>query len=206
MTELLIRTGKYRGNKIPLPAKSFTIGRDDACNLRIASNDVSRRHCLFLLSERGLVVRDLSSRNGTYINDVVITEDTLLQTGDIVRIGPMEFEFIGDTVALKADETDPPGIKDSGDQIADWLSYDENGESDSQLGMGDTTIITGSNEMDTKADPLRPSEHTGASEHTSLEPAVPASLKAESQFQALAEQAAEIIREHWRRKKLEAGG
>src|ERR1700749_4467358 len=90
MAELVIQTGALQGRRLVLPAKEMVIGRDDGCDMQIASSLVSRRHCTLKSTPEGIVVTDLGSQNGTLVNDVPITEPTLLKEGDYLRIGAIQ--------------------------------------------------------------------------------------------------------------------
>src|SRR5262249_4859546 len=61
-----------------------TIGRSDDCHLRLPKNfahlDVSRHHCLLNIDPPQVRVRDLGSRNGTYVNGVKIGQRPMGQT------------------------------------------------------------------------------------------------------------------------------
>jgi hypothetical protein len=69
--------------------QSFFIGRDQSNQIILNDNMVSRRHAQLTLLDNGLVmIKDLGSSNGTYVNGKKITE-TYLSTGDIVKCGPV---------------------------------------------------------------------------------------------------------------------
>jgi len=51
---------------------------------------VSRRHCQFNRDEGVLKIRDLGSRNGTYLNGKRIDE-AVIQAGDYIEVGPLKF-------------------------------------------------------------------------------------------------------------------
>ena len=76
-----------RGNK-------FLIGRADECDLRPHSDAISRRHCVIIVTEKAVGVRDLKSRNGTHVNGEKITGDKRLRHGDTLNVGPLGFEII----------------------------------------------------------------------------------------------------------------
>jgi pSer/pThr/pTyr-binding forkhead associated (FHA) protein len=69
------------------------IGRSPECNLRIASGQVSRRHCLIKVAEELVSVRDLGSANGTRLNGQAITaeEDVIIPPGSTLVVGPLKF-------------------------------------------------------------------------------------------------------------------
>ena len=75
---------------IPLPSKVTIIGRRQDCDLRIPLMPVSRRHCQLILNNETLKIRDLGSRNGTFLNGKRIEEATA-QAGDKIMIGPLTF-------------------------------------------------------------------------------------------------------------------
>ncbi len=73
-----------------LPDNVTVIGRRHDCDLRIPLLSVSRRHCQLSCNKDTLKIRDLGSRNGTYVNGKRIDEATV-QPGDYLRIGPLTF-------------------------------------------------------------------------------------------------------------------
>ena len=81
-------------------AESVLVGRDDQAPLRINSREVSRRHCRLLVRPHRVILKDLGSRNGTFINEerVKARRRTLLSTGDGICIGPirMSVRIVGD--------------------------------------------------------------------------------------------------------------
>ncbi|MFH7340776.1 protein kinase [Streptomyces sp. KHY 26] len=71
---------------------SCVLGRARECEIRLAPGqlEVSRRHCLIVVRPPHVVVRDLGSRNGTYVNGKLVDEargEWKLQHGDEVRVG-----------------------------------------------------------------------------------------------------------------------
>lgn len=68
-----------------------TIGRREHSRIRLDEESVSRVHALLVRTVDGLLVRNLSRRTGTIVNDQRL-EETLLQQGDILRIGKATFE------------------------------------------------------------------------------------------------------------------
>lgn len=66
------------------------IGRKADATLRIPTADVSREHCEVELVGNDVVLRDLGSSNGTYLNGKRIAEARVM-AGDKVSIGPVTF-------------------------------------------------------------------------------------------------------------------
>lgn len=69
------------------------IGRSVDCNLKIASTQVSRRHCRVVVNELGVYVEDLCSANGTYLDGkrLLPNQLTLAPAGSQLVIGPATF-------------------------------------------------------------------------------------------------------------------
>jgi len=78
--------GLLKGNIYPLPEGEFWVGRQAANDLQLDDNAVSRRHCLFVRSGDSCTVKDLDSRNGTFVTGTPVTEQSLAP-GDEIRIG-----------------------------------------------------------------------------------------------------------------------
>ncbi|HUG90116.1 MAG TPA: FHA domain-containing protein [Planctomycetaceae bacterium] len=85
------------------------IGRGPECNLRIASNEVSRRHCMVILTDDGVLVRDLGSSNGTFIDGVQLDPDTDVAAapGCQLSVGGIKFIVHFDAPVLSAADFEP---------------------------------------------------------------------------------------------------
>jgi len=75
---------------IPMPSSVTVIGRQHNCDLRIPLISVSKRHCQLIHSNGILKVRDLGSRNGTFLNGKTVKEAELT-AGNSIEIGPLKF-------------------------------------------------------------------------------------------------------------------
>jgi len=82
--------GNPKGKQVVVPEGTFTIGRAEDRDLILASTRVSRHHCEILNGPDGIVVRDLGSGNGTFVNGKKIQEQKL-EPGDHLSIGPLTF-------------------------------------------------------------------------------------------------------------------
>lgn len=80
--------GQHR--PFPIHHGTTTIGRREDCDLRIAVNDVSRKHCQIKLEDGVLSVMDLGSSNGTFVNGQKV-KDHQLNAGDTLQVGPVSF-------------------------------------------------------------------------------------------------------------------
>ena len=73
-----------------LPSDATIIGRRHDCDLCIPLMVVSKRHCQLNQNKEAVKIRDLDSRNGTFLNGKRIDE-TMVKAGDYIRIGPLTF-------------------------------------------------------------------------------------------------------------------
>ncbi len=72
--------------KLKVKKVTNVVGRESTCDLYVENNQVSRRHCLLQVTERGLLVKDLESTNGTFVNGNPIT-DGYINDGDRLSLG-----------------------------------------------------------------------------------------------------------------------
>lgn len=71
----------------PLDRDRLMVGRSRFCDIRLQEDTVSRLHAAFTLGKDGLVLQDLGSSNGTFVNGEAVVGSTLLAAGDVVRFG-----------------------------------------------------------------------------------------------------------------------
>ncbi len=84
---LLIVGGRHVGRLIPITA-DVVIGRGDCCDIRLADTEISRQHArLDRTADDTLTIADLGSANGTFLNDVRISDPSTLQDGDRLHLG-----------------------------------------------------------------------------------------------------------------------
>ena len=89
---LVVTSGKNAGQAVPVMGEQFFIGRADDCHLRPNTDLISRHHCVITVEDGFVTIRDLGSRNGTYVNDERIRGEEELNNGDKIKIGPLKFE------------------------------------------------------------------------------------------------------------------
>ena len=71
---------------VPLGLDPIVVGTSAECDLPIEDPHVSRTHCSLALGDDGVVLRDLGSKNGTFVGDVEVHE-ALLRPGAVARVG-----------------------------------------------------------------------------------------------------------------------
>lgn len=83
---LEIVEGQGAGRQIDIDG-AVDVGREPGLPVVLEDTQVSRRHARFSAAEGGIVVEDLGSSNGTFVNDQPISAPRLLSPGDDVRVG-----------------------------------------------------------------------------------------------------------------------
>jgi pSer/pThr/pTyr-binding forkhead associated (FHA) protein len=113
-------SGPHHGQTFQIPRGKFIVGRETDCHLVLASNSVSRHHCVLLLDEYTLRIRDLASKNGTFVNrDQTRLGERILVHGDTVHVGDMviriELESGTASASLETQDVGPETIDHTGD-------------------------------------------------------------------------------------------
>ncbi|MBI3185097.1 MAG: FHA domain-containing protein [Myxococcales bacterium] len=80
-------------NKVFTLRGTSTIGRVPGVEIQLEDDSVSRRHAEIEVTPKGVVLRDLGSANGTFVNWQQIESETFLQSGDQVKFGVIEMMF-----------------------------------------------------------------------------------------------------------------
>jgi pSer/pThr/pTyr-binding forkhead associated (FHA) protein len=88
-TLILFKKDKTRRDFNLEPGKTI-IGRQEDCDLRIPLGEISRKHAMVVLDDDTVLIRDMGSANGTYVNNQRVTEQEL-NAGDHIVIGPVVF-------------------------------------------------------------------------------------------------------------------
>jgi hypothetical protein len=107
MAKLVILSQGMAGRMHELTVDRTTIGRVEDNTFQIADPSVSSHHCEVLLRGSDVVVRDLNSTNGSYINDAQITE-SVLKPGQKLRLGQIELKLELEGAASPASPTTAP--------------------------------------------------------------------------------------------------
>ncbi len=90
-TSLKIIRGNDRGKIFHIKKARVRIGRKD-CEISLDDKKVSRKHAVIeVVTRENILIRDLASKNGTFLNGVLIFNQKL-SDGDIIKIGDTEME------------------------------------------------------------------------------------------------------------------
>ncbi len=89
---LIVQRGANAGSRFLLNTDVVTAGRHQDSDIFLDDISVSRRHATFTRRPEGIVVKDLGSLNGTYVNRDLVDE-VLLRHGDEVQIGKFRLVY-----------------------------------------------------------------------------------------------------------------
>lgn len=105
---LIFIHGPIAGRRVELKTEELTVGRSDQNDLVLDDKLVSRLHAIFMRRGDVILLEDLGSHNGTYVNDERLHSLRQLHHGDTVVIGTSRVLF-----------EDPSVITDETTQVAD---------------------------------------------------------------------------------------
>jgi pSer/pThr/pTyr-binding forkhead associated (FHA) protein len=92
MAKLVVLSPEQKGRSYELKVDKTTIGRVEDNTFQIAEGSVSSHHCEVLLRGSDVVIRDLNSTNGSFINGEKISEG-VLKPGQTLRLGQVELRL-----------------------------------------------------------------------------------------------------------------
>jgi hypothetical protein len=84
---LTVQSGPTAGQTFTIQDYPQTIGRGAGSDIVIPDKTLSRQHARIQATDRGCVVEDLGSTNGTFVNGQRITSPTLVRPGDTLQVG-----------------------------------------------------------------------------------------------------------------------
>jgi DNA-binding winged helix-turn-helix (wHTH) protein len=92
---LVAQGGDLKGSRWAVEDQ-VTIGRSASNEIVVSNHQVSRKHAQVLLSEEGPLLKDLNSKNGTFLNGKPVTDPELLKDGDMIQIAlAQKFVYLG---------------------------------------------------------------------------------------------------------------
>ena len=110
---LVIRDGaKWSDVYRLVPGRTITIGRAATNQIVVKDERASRNHAEVFLTQGQWTIRDLDSRNGTFLGERQVHGDNVLEPGDIIRIAQCQMAYVHDlSQAFTEANTAPPPKK-----------------------------------------------------------------------------------------------
>jgi hypothetical protein len=97
MSRLIVNPGTESAWEIPLQPGAISLGRGPENTFPIEHPSVSSAHCQLTMTDSGVVIKDLGSVNGTFVNDAMVDEAPLFN-GQTLRLGDVVMQFESDQI------------------------------------------------------------------------------------------------------------
>jgi len=109
MPRLVARVGRKAGVEYRLGPEHprVRLGRHGTNYIQILDSKASREHAEIVYDEGAFILRDLKSRNGTWLNGAPVRRDTVLKPGDRIRIGDNIYELVADAPDEEIEDAEP---------------------------------------------------------------------------------------------------
>ena len=104
-------------HQVELPETGITIGRGIDCDITLEDEKASRMHCGLRFEDNHFLLRDLKSKNGTFLNDEPIETESI-RPGDRFRVGSTVFHV--EAGSLPGPDT---AVHQVEEQMADGKGY-----------------------------------------------------------------------------------
>ena len=124
---VVIYGGGQLGRKFDLLGEEAVIGRGSTADIHVDQESISRSHAQVRVTDTHVLIRDLGSTNGTYVNDELLQGERALQNGDLIRTGRTIFKYIagGNIEAVYHDEMYRLSTVDGLTQISNRRHFEE---------------------------------------------------------------------------------
>ena len=139
--QLLVVQGKSASQAIKIGTSVMTVGRQQDCQLRIASSQVSRKHCQIFEKKGLLLVKDLGSSNGTLVNGKRIADQRVLEPGDELTVGSVKFRIERQEETVLEPGASPPASAKAADTAISQAIVGD----DDFIGLAEIEETTGTN-------------------------------------------------------------
>ena len=84
---LVVYQGALAGNRWPVRGEPLTLGRAQDCDIVLPERQISRYHARIEQDEAGFIIRDLGSKNGTFVNGEAVRDQPYrLRDGDEIQL------------------------------------------------------------------------------------------------------------------------
>lgn len=81
------------------------LGRDPAADIRIDAVGISRRHAMIVVADHEVLLNDLASKNGTYVNGVRVNDPIALGERADIQLGSLSIQFARRSDDISTTET-----------------------------------------------------------------------------------------------------
>lgn len=93
MARLVVLSEGLTGRSYELKVDKTTVGRVEDNAFPVPEPSISSHHCEILLRGNDVIVKDLNSTNGTFVNGEQVTSEAPIKPGQILRLGQVEIRL-----------------------------------------------------------------------------------------------------------------
>ena len=176
---LKVVSGTHEGKVIPIKDEKFLIGRGESCQLRPKSESISRKHCAIVQKDGRLLLVDLKSRNGTFINEKQVSSDKakILKNGDRLRCGQLEFEILLEVGIANSKQPEVQSVKEAAGRMTEQSNQDSRESVDIGSWLSEADQIDRSVEFETRQVAMEETTQLKGTHVAEVEAAAPLSAK-----------------------------
>lgn len=176
---LKVVSGTHEGKVIPIKDEKFLIGRGESCQLRPKSESISRKHCAIVQKDGRLLLVDLKSRNGTFINEKQVSSDKakILKNGDRLRCGQLEFEILLEVGIANSKQPEVQSVKEAAGRMTEHSNQDSRESVDIGSWLSEADQIDRSVEFETRQVAMEETTQLEGTQVAEVEAAAPLPAK-----------------------------
>src|SRR4030065_1575624 len=82
---LIVQSGPLSGQRWTIPQEGLVLGRGEDCDVAIPDRQISRHHLRVFRREGAPYLKDMGSKNGTWVNGQPVHDEAQLSHGDIIH-------------------------------------------------------------------------------------------------------------------------
>ena len=149
---LKVVQGEQAGQSFPLDGDRTTVGRHPQCDVVLENVAVSRQHARFVRAGADVFVEDMSSRNGTFLNDVVIEGQAALKDNDRIQLSDVILTFHTSRESAAKSDSESFEVRTTPLEPDSAIEHSQMFPAGSQPFMGDNSSIVSSIEIRSSMD------------------------------------------------------
>ncbi len=172
---LKVVSGTHEGKIIPIKDEKFLIGRGESCQLRPKSESISRKHCAIVQKDGRLLLVDLKSRNGTFINEKQVSPDKakILKNGDRLRCGQLEFEILLEVGIANSKQPEVQSVKEAAGRMTEQSNQDSRESVDIGSWLSEADQVDRSVEFETRQIAMEETTQSAGTQISKVDSAAP---------------------------------
>ncbi len=162
----VIVEGPHHGTRFPLSAGENLLGRAQDCAIFLEDQSVSRQHAIITSREDGWHIKDLGSKNGTYVNGRQIPDVVTLGHGDILQLGIYSLRLVTHQIPVDEEMAPVPAeialesgaIESAAEPPSEHTGDEPSSEESAPEGHEETSEPSANEDMESRGTEMIPSD------------------------------------------------